>query len=87
MSFNETPTRNETTMFKNRELRVQVAKTAKDSTPTEKVDRTEEILMIHNIVKDDVKKVAILVGAGYTLKRVFDLGSELAVIAAKANIK
>lgn len=74
-------------MFKNRELRVQVAKTApKDSTQPQR-DRTGEILMIHSIIKDDVKKVALIVGAGYTLKRAFDLGSELAVIAAKANIK
>lgn len=87
MAFNETPTRIETTMFKNRELRVQVAKTAKATPPVEKADRTEEILMIHNIIKDDVKKIAIIAGAGYTLKRAFDLGSELAVIAAKANIK
>lgn len=74
-------------MFKNRELRVQVAKTAKDPQPAEKVDRTHEILLIHQIIKDDVKKIALIAGAGYTLKRAFDLGSELAVIAAKANIK
>jgi len=74
-------------MFKNRELRVQVAKTAKSDQPVEKIDRTEEILMIHNIVKDDIKKIALIAGVGYSLKRVFDLGSEIAVIAAKANIK
>ncbi len=74
-------------MFKNRELRVQVAKTApKDSDTAEKRDRTEEILLIHSIVKDDIKKVAMIAGAGYALKRAFDLGSEIAVIAAKAKI-
>jgi hypothetical protein len=75
-------------MFKNRELRVQVAKT--NSKPTDSADqrdRTGEILLIHSIIKDDVKKIAMIAGAGYTLKRVFDLGSEIAVIAAKANIK
>lgn len=75
-------------MFKNRELRVQMAKTSpKTPDPAEKRERTEEILMIHTIVKDDIKKLAMIAGAGYTLKRVFDLGSEIAVIAAKANIK
>lgn len=74
-------------MFKNRELRVQVAKTAKVAQNDEKIDRTGEILMIHSIIKDDVKKIALIAGAGYTLKRAFDLGSEIAVIAAKANIK
>lgn len=74
-------------MFKNRELRVQVAKTAPKETAQPERDRTEEILLIHSIIKDDVKKLALLAGAGYTLKRAFDLGSELAVIAAKANIK
>lgn len=75
-------------MFKNRELKVQVVKTTPKTTdPADQRDRTGEFLLIHSIIKDDVKKIALIAGAGYTLKRVFDLGSEIAVIAAKANIK
>jgi hypothetical protein len=74
-------------MFKNRELRVQVHKTAKEDPAAEKRDRTDEILLIHSIVKDDVKKLAMIAGAGYTLKRAFDLASDIAVIAAKAKLQ
>jgi len=74
-------------MFKNRELRVQVAKTAPQDSTQPQRDRTGEILLIHAIVKEDVKKLAMIAGAGYAMKRAFDLGSEIAVIAAKANIK
>lgn len=75
-------------MFNKRELRVQVAKIPPKVDEAEKAQRrSDEILLIHSIIKDDVKKLAILAGVGYTLKRTFDLGTKIAVIAAKSNIK
>lgn len=78
-------------MFKNRSIEMKVVKNPKqESTPRShglSPNQIRDLEHYNNMLKDNVKNVAMLAGAGYTLKRVLDVASEIAIITAKAKIK
>lgn len=76
-------------MFKNRRsVQFQVVKTPKAPPPPPQPAREPlDPMVIHAMAREDIRYIAMLIGIGYGMKRVFDLGSEIAVLAAKTNIK
>lgn len=78
----------ENAMFKNRSIEMKVVKTPKQNDSYIRIPRprlTPE--QITEISKDTARTAAFLAGAGYTLKKVVDVASEIAIITAKAKIK
>ena len=77
-------------MFKNRSIEMKVVKNPKQETPAShgmSPNQIRDLEHYNQMLKDNVKNVALLAGAGYTLKRVLDVTSEIVIIAAKTKIK
>ena len=78
-------------MFQKRSIVMKVVKTPKSAAPTDPCVPTRrspaEIEANIKLAEETVKKVAILVGLGYAGKRLVDVSSEIALIAANTKIK
>lgn len=75
-------------MFRNRSIEMKVVKTPKQNADALKQSRTRMTPeQIATIAKDGAKYVAVLAGAGYTLKKVVDAASDIAVHTATIKIK
>lgn len=75
-------------MFKNYAIRPQFVRTNPKTTASDKEPRTPMTpIELNALVNVNVKNAAILIGAGYGLKKVLDTASEIALIAARTNFK
>ena len=76
-------------MFENRAFHVRMVRTAPQTPVDPNAEprtrmTTEQVIQL---ARENVKYVAILVGAGYALKKVLDTSSEATLIVIRSNFK
>lgn len=75
-------------MFGRRALSIQLIKAPPNNeTPDVNVTATIDPEQLHTMLKDQVKNVALVVGAVIATRTVLNTASEIAIITAKAKIR
>lgn len=88
MAYNETPTRLETAVFKNREFRIRAVKADKsEGSPTEetKILHPDTVKLIAEKGKDVVKFAALTVIGVYATVKAIDTASQVIVKKTKSG--